>query len=77
MAKYKIECFHNGEQINNSQQTTLANLFHVASWLCVKTGNDDKGHTINMLESQFRKRGVKRVTYENTSKNFSITLIRK
>lgn len=77
MAKYKIECFHNGEQINNSQQTTLEKLFHVASWLCVKTGNDDKGHTINRIEAQFRKRGIKRVSYENSFKDFSITLIRQ
>jgi hypothetical protein len=77
MARYRIECFHNGEQINNSQQTTLANLFHVASWLCVKTGNDEKGYTINMLESQFRKRGIKRVGYQNSFKDFSITLIRQ
>jgi len=77
MVKYKIECFHNGEQINNSQQTTLDRLFHVASWLCVRTGNDDKGYTIHMIESQFRKRGIKRVSYENSFKDFSITLIRQ
>jgi hypothetical protein len=77
MAKYKIECFNNGEQINNSQQTTLAKLFYAASWLCVRTGNDNEGHTVNMLESQFRKRGVKRVSFENSYKNFSITLIRQ
>jgi len=77
MAKYKIECFHNGEQINNSQQTTLGKLFHVASWLCVKTGNDDKGYTIHSLEREFRKRGTKRVCYENSGKDFSITLIRQ
>lgn len=77
MAKYAIKCFHNGEQINNSQQTTLANLFNIASYLCEKTGNDEGGYTIHSLEREFRKRGIKRVNYENSSKTFSITLIRK
>jgi hypothetical protein len=36
-----------------------------------------KGYTINMIESQFRKRGIKRVSYENGFNDFSITLIRQ
>lgn len=74
--EYKIQCFYNGEQVANPIFTTIEATLQQASYLCEKYNSSDKGYTIHQIEREFRRRNCPRVTYTDSYKTFSITLIK-
>ncbi len=71
---YSVVVWVNGEKVADLEHKTMEKALHQASYQLVKHGVDDKGYTINALELQFKKRNCPRVSFENSGRNFSLTL---
>lgn len=71
----EVELYVNNEIVEcGSRWPTIKRAIDRAGFLCEKFGADDKGFTIHSIERQFIKRNCPRVTYENSGRNFCLTL---